>query len=60
MAEVSWLILLVHRAFASSNFYFIHLRKGEKDRAGAEREGQADSSLSREPDMGFNPRTLRA
>ena len=33
--------------------FLIYLRERER-----ERESQADSPLSREPDMGFDPRTL--
>lgn len=29
-------------------------------RGGAQREGQADSTLSREPDSGLDPTTLRS
>lgn len=36
---------------------FIYLRDSVSKRAG-EGEGEADSPLSREPDMGLNPRTL--
>ena len=38
---------------------FIYLRKREHEQGrGAEREAEADSPLSREPDAGLNPRTL--
>ena len=41
---------------------FMYLRERERERAQAggeaEGEGEAGSLLSREPDVGFNPRTL--
>ena len=41
---------------------FEDLLEGERERAqaGVEAEGQADSSLNREPDTGFDPRTPKA
>ena len=42
---------------------FVYLREQKRAWAGVrgrESEEEADSSLSREPDMGLNPRTLRA
>ena len=36
---------------------FIYLRR---ERESTEGEGEADSLLSREPDMGLDPRTLRS
>jgi len=36
-------------------FIYLRERKGE-----GETEGEADSPLSREPDAGLNPRTLRS
>ena len=50
---------------ASSSFLkilFIHLTKTQLTQAGgmAEGEGEAGSSLSREPDMGLDPRTPQA
>ena len=35
------------------------MREHEWELGGAEGEGEADSPLSREPDAGLNPRTLR-
>lgn len=48
------------------HFLFIYLteRKRERERTqtggAAEEEGEAGSSLSREPDAGLHPRTLRS
>lgn len=42
---------------------FIYLFKREKAQAGeqeGEGEGEAESPLSREPDSGFDPRTLKS
>ena len=43
-------------------FYFIYLRKTKRERTQpgreeAEEEGEADSPLSREPDVGLDPKT---
>ena len=42
--------------------YLIYLTEREKERAqaGREGEGEADSPLSREPDLGLDPRTLES
>ena len=40
-------------------FNFIYLRKREREQAGGGAEEQTDSSLSREPDVGPDLRTLR-
>ena len=42
-------------AYPIKDFYLF-----ERAQAGEEGEGEADSLLSREPDMGLNPRTLRS
>jgi len=38
--------------------YFREQERESRSRGGAEREGEADSSLSREPNVGLDPRTL--
>lgn len=39
---------------------FIYLRTTRSGEAGAEGEGEANSSSSREPNMGLNPRTQKS
>ena len=40
--------------------FIFYLREREQARGGADRERQADSLLSGEPDAGVNPRTLKS
>ena len=40
--------------------YFIYFLERERVGAGAKKEGEADSQLSREPDVGLNPRTVES
>jgi len=54
------------RSFFFFKILFIHLTQKERERQRiqargvAEGEGEADSLLSREPDVGLHPRTLKS
>ena len=50
-----------HFFFFKDFIYLFDRERGEhKQGAGAKGEGEARSPLSREPDMGLDPRTLRS
>ena len=44
--------------FFKKDFMYLFEREKERSQAGGEREGEVDSLLSREPDAGYDPRTL--
>ena len=60
-SPLSLLVFLSNIPF-KKKILFIYLKESERERAwagrGKEEEREADSSLSREPDTGLNPRTL--
>ena len=61
LLQVYFLFLLISFFFLKKDFISILERERERaqvEEGEAEREGEADFPLSREPDVGLNPRTL--